>query len=282
MRTECDNICAMVTGDISSWKKICHHCRGCCRSREEALAKTISAITAPLKRRMHTPAINRWGTVAPVVATLLLLLALHGVVAQAEMLLIGKTPATYQPAPESEGDADDDEDLREQRVGGDASMRAQRLQSRRRLKRAREWLCDALTMRNLMIWACVGQQAMRVHWHLFAHGSINVAKEKASLYRLCCFKDSRALEVISILARSFFAWAPVAHEVVWGLAEAFHGPMTDWDESMCAIATASVNKVIGNCWLRCHVRLRGWPWKLCRYVDESLSLEERKNRTRIP
>ena len=78
---------------------------------------------------MQTPAINRWGTVAHVVSTLLPVLALHGIIAQAEMWLIGKTPAMC--APEESDDADDENDLREQRVGGDAGMRAQRLQGRR-------------------------------------------------------------------------------------------------------------------------------------------------------
>ena len=271
---ECDDICAMVTGDIRSWKKISHHCRGCCRSRDEALAKTVAAVTAPLKRRMHTPAINRWGTVAPVVATLLLLLSLHGIIAQAEMYLIGQCPENY--APEESDDADDENDQREQRVGGDMSMASHRRQGRRRLKRAREWLCDTLTMRNLLIWCCIGQQAMRLHFHLFAHGSINVAKDKAALFRLCSLRDSRALQVIRILSTSFFSWSPAAKEVIWGLAESFYGPMSSWDEDMCEVATSSLNKVIGNLWRRFFVRLRGWPWKLCRYVDEKLPEEERK------
>ena len=146
---ECDDVCAMITGDIRCWKSVKHHCRGCCRSREDALQKTVAAVSAPLKRRLHTPAINRWGTVAPVVATLLFLLSLHGIIAQAEMWLIGETPATY--APEESDDADDEADMHERRVGGNASMRAQRLQGRRRLKRAREWLCDALALRKLLM-----------------------------------------------------------------------------------------------------------------------------------
>ena len=123
------------------------------------------------EKRMQTHAINRWGTLAPFVSTLLLVLALHGIIAQAEMWLIGKTPAMY--APEESDDADDENDLREQRVGGDAGMRAQRLQGRRRLKRAREWLCDDLTKRNLLSWCCVCQQAMRAHYHLIRAWSLN-------------------------------------------------------------------------------------------------------------
>ena len=190
------------------------------------------------------------------------------------MWLIGETPATY--APEESDDADDEADMHERRVGGNASMRAQRLQGRRRLKRAREWLCDALTLRKLLMWCCVGQQAMRVHFHLFAHGSINVKPDEAALFRLCSLRDSRALEVISILGRSLFSWAPASATAVWGLANAFYGPMSSWDPGICEVATATVNKVIGNLWRRFFVRLRGWPWNLIRYCDEGLSLEERR------
>ena len=276
---EADDLCSMFTSDVRCWKKIRHKCRGCCASRDEALAKTIAAYTAPLKRRLHTPAINRWGTVAPVVVTLLSLLSFHGIIAQAELRLIGKDPSNFAP---EESDADDEADLAAHRVGQDQTMRSQRLQARRRLKRAREWLVDPVTQQCLMIWACVGQQAMRVHFHLFASGSINQSSvdnetdepKKPALFQLCGMRESRALEVIGILSRSFFAWAPAA-AAIWGLAESFHGPMSHWSHDMCRRVTTTVNRVIGNLWRRFYVRLRSWPWRLVRYCDDQLPYEDR-------
>ena len=210
-------------------------------------------------------------------STLLLLLAFHGIIAQAELRIVGQTTATH--ASEEPDDGDDEADIAAQRVGGETSMRAGRLQSRRRLQRARLWLCDAGTLRSVLIWCCVGQHAMKLHFNLFATGSIHPRvsdDKKPALFRLAGIRESKAVEVMSILFASFFSWAGVRQEAVWGLAEAFYGPMAEWSHDMCRQATTAVNRVVGNLWRRFYVRLRGWPWKLIRYCDDSLSEAERR------
>jgi hypothetical protein len=64
-RSEGQEIADSFTGDART-ENLKHHCKRdlqglwCCQSREQAVTKCQSAARLPLKKRLGTPAVNRW------------------------------------------------------------------------------------------------------------------------------------------------------------------------------------------------------------------------------
>ena len=76
-KAEAECLKRMFTGDIRNRCRICHHCRGCCTSLENAIDNMVDAIMKPLERRFQTPSANRWLQLSPVLAKFVWLRAFH-------------------------------------------------------------------------------------------------------------------------------------------------------------------------------------------------------------
>ena len=134
--------------------------RQCCASREEAVDKMVNALMVPLRSRVTVPALNKWGTLQPVVCVLAMLISMHKLNVRAELWIVGKD---LDEAPEQDSDNDNVVD------NGAQQQQAvdKRKKDRQRHRKLRVWLQELDTLWKLPAWCCICNRVMTLHWVIF-------------------------------------------------------------------------------------------------------------------
>jgi hypothetical protein len=140
---------------------IIHHCYGCCSTREEAIQEGAKRVNAFLKRRVQTPALNRWILLYPVVGCFMLMCGLHYLLVRAYLDLT-RLPEDADQEPISETDlagAPNDETSLYRRT------------ERIRARKSMPVLSDLSLLDKLFVWQALGKHIAHIHYYLF--GSTN-------------------------------------------------------------------------------------------------------------
>jgi len=263
-RAEGEEIGVMFSGNVNDAKPV-HHCRpGCCANRATSVKRATAAIMTPLRRRLWTPALNRWLQVYPVVCVLLLLWSVHNLLPRAERIIHGAAVRAMDREDPAAADA----------APGDSS--AFRRESRTRATKMIRFLSDSMARVRLLIWVCATTPVMAIHYTLFKRGSIYGREEtgESALMSFCRLRSALPMRVLSQLGSSLDLRAPGLY-ATWSLALHFFGPFAAWPLAYLCEADVAAHVLAGSLWRRFYVRLRTWPWRLAAVVDETLTMAER-------
>ena len=133
---------AMLSGDWMSWPPV-HHCNGCCASREEAVVAATDAYLAIILRRLPVPALNKWGSIFPLVGWMLLGFLAHRLFARAWQLTTGN-------------DSDEEAVPEGQDAVQGPTMSSYRRDARKREQKALDFWRNEQSLQRLMIWQSLG------------------------------------------------------------------------------------------------------------------------------
>ena len=149
-KQEGDMIRDFWTGDIRE-RQPCHKCLpGHCANREHAVNKGTATIMTPLRNRIEIPALSKWGSLQPIVQVLTMVLAIHMLLARAELWMVGRDIITAHESDSS--DVENPQNGRDARHAAQLARADRRQKDRCRQRRVREWLAAPSTLTHLLLW----------------------------------------------------------------------------------------------------------------------------------
>ena len=258
----------MFSGDWAS-ETIVHHCKGkgCCKNWEESVGRATRAFMGPLRKRLGTPALNRWMSVLPVVSVMVLLRNVHGLLLAAGRKVFGAAARAIDRQDRgatAEGDAKGSENewRKEQQVRAQKMLR---------------FLGDPLAGVRMLVWLSVAGPAHVVHFTLFKRGTLYgwAGDGDSALVQMCRLKTSLVTRILSQFSRALDPADP-AYYGIWAAVLHLWGPMSSWPLENLREADAVLHALAGSMWRRFFVRLSAYPWRLCKMVDPAATKAEKE------
>ena len=265
-RSEGAELCHCVTGSLRDCKRIVHHCR-CCATREDAVNRVSAAITAPLRRRVTSPALNKWLTLWPVASLVLMLLCFTPVFRSAYRV------ASRLPAEDSSGESDK-ENANAQLGQPNDERKAHVKLERKRARKACVWIVDPNTRRLLSVWLGVAGQIMRLHYSLFSSAKSLGRMEISPVLNLCNFRISLAVKLIVRLSAGLDPTNGL-HAEPWSTLSLVFGPVVAWDDELLTLTWVCVLLCVGGTWRRFVRRFQFYPWRLALLATPGVSALEK-------
>ena len=134
----------------------------------------------------------------------------------------------------------------------------------------REWLAQMTTLETLLIWCCVSQHLMYLHYFFFKTGALHGKLASNGLNGLmsvaCMDHRSPVLKVLDILTTGLSG-----HALFWESVIAMRGPQSGWSQSLIVMASTCLHLSIGTLYRRFIIFFQGWPWKLMGLIDSECS-----------
>ena len=164
----------------------------CCADCADAVLKMSDVVLAPVRRRAAVPAENKWGSIDPMAILLTVLLSLHNILLRAEMEMVGLKMGDSEYT-------DDDDDAPAAALPTEPDVRKE---NRRRARKMRLWLCDAMSLLKLLAWSCDARHVMSLHWRLFKAGTLHSQKSSnghTAFFNLLSLARSPALKLLAEL-----------------------------------------------------------------------------------
>ena len=166
--------------------------------------------------------------------------------------------------------------LQANECGMAADGRAFERQEQVRHRKMWTWLSSPQTRSILLVWLSVSGPLMGLHYYLFKHGPHRLDQDApGAFFSLCLLHQSRAVQLFSLLARSFSTQASAYHEV-WRLALAFLGEKSLWSPELVEAAEGHILHTMGQLFSRFILRLHGWPYRLAGLLDDKATMAEKR------
>lgn len=258
----------MFSGDWASAETIVHHCmgNGCCKNREESVQRATRAFMAPLRKRLGTPALNRWMSVLPVVSVMVLLRNVHGLLLAAGLKVFSAAARAIERQDRGATPVGDGK-------GGDEWRKEQQVRAQKMLR----FLGDSLAGVRMLVWLSVALPAHLVHFALFKRGTLYgwAGDGDSALVQMCRLKSSLVTRIVSQFSRALDP-SDAAYYSVWNAVLQLWGPMRSWPLENIREADAVLHALAGSLWRRFFVRLGAYPWRLCKLVDPAATKAEKE------
>ena len=259
----------MFSGDWGS-ETIVHHCAGagCCKDRAESVDRATRAFMAPLRKRIGIPSLNRWLSVLPVVAVMALMRNVHG-------LLLTAARQVFTAA--ARAIVRQDASATAARAEGKGSENDYRKEQQVRAQKMLRFLGDPLAGARMLVWLAVAAPAHVVHFTLFKRGTLYgwAGEGDSALVQMCRLRTSLISRILSQFSRALDP-SDSAYYGIWSALLHLWGPMRSWPLENLREADAVLHALAGSIWRRFFVRLRSYPWRLCKLVDPAASREEKE------
>ena len=257
---------------------------GCCSNDAEAAVCVFGAVHSCIGCAVPVPALNKWLQVWPAAAQLGLGGCLHNLLSRAVEYAhtlaipasaedIDEDPSEGQPG---QGNVDHDE------ADGAAvglprdERKAQQKEKAARAKKSLSWIKHRDTTPKLLVWLCISQHIMRLHFYLFRDASSMEFKSddgrQPPIFDFADTSRSRASVALSGLMALMFPDLPGQSSSGWGVMFGRHG--VDWPSGCADLARKGLMLVMGNLWRRLVWYFRRPPWRWAKIVNPAVPMEE--------
>ena len=226
-----------------------------CHSREESLAKGKKLISRVILKCVTQPAKNKWTKMDPAFCQATLVVCFFSLIKNA---LEDKVRMTYEELTAS-GQELDGEALEDENYKG---------RTLRYGKRSLAFVGDPLARLLLLVWACVGQVIMTIHYRLFKRVtwySHSNAEERCDLYDLCTTAGHRegnpAVKALKDLSNQIFDPNGAGRPLLGPLVGHF-GATVHWTGELLRTFQRAVVRAFCKVWRSLFHHFRRNPWLL--------------------
>ena len=230
------------------------------------MSKAAHLVELVILRQLSVPAMNRWTTLAPAMHRVTLMLAWHGVVADALQAKLEGGPLSAEPeASDVSSDA---------QLGAPADqMRLWHRVNQKRASRVLSFFTAAQTLPMLLVWQAVVAPILQIHWKLFRFATFHhhSTDQRCSVVEFLRERSNPAGRALTALALGI--WDPGAS--VLQLLRARFGLQAAWPQDVRRWAWAVLVVGISELWRRLVHPWRSWPWRLWEACDPCLPLATR-------